>query len=148
MNNDTICEACRGTGFYGDNGSGIAGNREWQRCECAVGRSLPVTVAVREIEYQANVIANTRRLLHVAEIEERVARAIYEACPEIVAGEPIPWPALRPEARERYIERAREALALGRDSRCQTCGLVVRAAEPRCPTCSTSNPLYVAEPPR
>lgn len=29
-----VCENCGGTGFYGDNGSGIKGNREYVECEC------------------------------------------------------------------------------------------------------------------
>jgi len=29
------CEVCHDTGWYGDNGPGIKGNREYQRCECA-----------------------------------------------------------------------------------------------------------------
>jgi hypothetical protein len=28
------CEMCNNTGWYGDNGPGIAGNREYNRCEC------------------------------------------------------------------------------------------------------------------
>ncbi len=28
------CEECHDTGWYGDNGPGITGNREYQRCEC------------------------------------------------------------------------------------------------------------------
>lgn len=30
------CELCRGTGWYGDNGAGIEGNRECVPCECGV----------------------------------------------------------------------------------------------------------------
>lgn len=46
---------------------------------------------------------------------EPVARAIYEACPEIVAGEPVPWRALRPARREQLLARARAALAPEKD---------------------------------
>ena len=28
------CESCHDTGWYGDNGPGIKGNREYIRCEC------------------------------------------------------------------------------------------------------------------
>ena len=28
------CELCQDTGWYGDNGPGIKGNREYVRCEC------------------------------------------------------------------------------------------------------------------
>ena len=28
------CEQCQDTGWYGDNGPGIKGNREYIRCEC------------------------------------------------------------------------------------------------------------------
>jgi len=28
------CETCHDIGWYGDNGPGIKGNREYQRCEC------------------------------------------------------------------------------------------------------------------
>lgn len=28
------CEQCRDTGWYGDNGPGIRGNREYVPCEC------------------------------------------------------------------------------------------------------------------
>jgi predicted Zn-ribbon and HTH transcriptional regulator len=28
------CEDCNGTGWYGDNGPGIAGNNEYRKCEC------------------------------------------------------------------------------------------------------------------
>ena len=28
------CDQCRDTGWYGDNGPGIMGNREYIRCEC------------------------------------------------------------------------------------------------------------------
>ena len=28
------CELCYDTGWYGDNGPGIKGNKEYQRCEC------------------------------------------------------------------------------------------------------------------
>jgi len=28
------CKLCRDTGWYGDNGPGIKGNNEYQRCEC------------------------------------------------------------------------------------------------------------------
>jgi len=28
------CEQCHNTGWYGDNGPGIGGNREYVRCEC------------------------------------------------------------------------------------------------------------------
>jgi len=28
------CELCNDTGYYGDNGPGIKGNREYIRCEC------------------------------------------------------------------------------------------------------------------
>ena len=28
------CETCLGTGYYGDNGPGRKGNKEFQRCEC------------------------------------------------------------------------------------------------------------------
>ena len=28
------CQQCYGTGWYGDNGPGIKGNREYIRCEC------------------------------------------------------------------------------------------------------------------
>ena len=28
------CETCQDTGWYGDNGPGIKGNNEYQRCEC------------------------------------------------------------------------------------------------------------------
>lgn len=31
---DPHCEFCRGTGYYGDNGPGRKGNREFQLCEC------------------------------------------------------------------------------------------------------------------
>lgn len=33
------CEDCKGTGWYGDNGPGIKGNEEYNKCECAVGVS-------------------------------------------------------------------------------------------------------------
>jgi len=28
------CEKCHGSGFYGDNGPGRKGNREYTRCDC------------------------------------------------------------------------------------------------------------------
>ena len=31
---DKKCELCQDTGWYGDNGPGIRGNREYQPCEC------------------------------------------------------------------------------------------------------------------
>jgi hypothetical protein len=31
------CEDCEGTGWYGDNGSGIIGNSEFVRCDCGTG---------------------------------------------------------------------------------------------------------------
>jgi hypothetical protein len=34
------CEVCDGTGFYGDNGPGVRGNREYQPCDqCRGGRN-------------------------------------------------------------------------------------------------------------
>ena len=33
-----MCEQCKDTGWYGDNGPGIKGNREYIPCEC---RSKP-----------------------------------------------------------------------------------------------------------
>lgn len=37
------CPECRGTGWYGDNGPGIAGNREYVRCDCCLReKRLPV----------------------------------------------------------------------------------------------------------
>lgn len=44
-----MCELCLNTGFYGDSGPGIQGNREYQECECrepndtakAMGVTLP-----------------------------------------------------------------------------------------------------------
>jgi len=35
---------CNGTGYYGDNGPGQAGNREYQHCEC---RSPPMQIKAR-----------------------------------------------------------------------------------------------------
>jgi hypothetical protein len=31
------CDDCEGTGWYGDNGSGIIGNSEFVRCDCGTG---------------------------------------------------------------------------------------------------------------
>ncbi len=33
------CEACAGTGWYGDNGPGIRGNSEYVRCDCGTGEN-------------------------------------------------------------------------------------------------------------
>lgn len=44
----TPCEACGGTGFYGDNGPGICGNGEWVRCEC--GTAVKCTIGWHRIE--------------------------------------------------------------------------------------------------
>ena len=46
------CEMCNGTGWYGDNGPGIKGNREYHECECRYetktdSKSLGVTVPTR-----------------------------------------------------------------------------------------------------
>jgi hypothetical protein len=39
-NRNDYCDLCRDTGFYGDNGAGMRGNREYQPCECdAASRS-------------------------------------------------------------------------------------------------------------
>jgi len=35
------CEQCRDTGYYGDNGPGIKGNREYIRCECKTNSITP-----------------------------------------------------------------------------------------------------------
>jgi len=32
------CDQCHDTGWYGDNGPGIKGNREYCPCECRLGR--------------------------------------------------------------------------------------------------------------
>ena len=34
MEGNKMCELCKGTGWYGDNGPGIKGNREYIPCEC------------------------------------------------------------------------------------------------------------------
>lgn len=31
-----ICDLCKDTGWYGDNGPGIKGNDEYQKCECRI----------------------------------------------------------------------------------------------------------------
>ena len=33
-NDGEKCEACNDTGWYGDNGPGISGNREYHECDC------------------------------------------------------------------------------------------------------------------
>ena len=33
MSKEIKCETCMDTGYYGDNGPGIKGNREYQRCD-------------------------------------------------------------------------------------------------------------------
>lgn len=49
------CELCHDTGWYGDNGPGIKGNREYIRCECKAilkytvrfsGQKTPVNSAI------------------------------------------------------------------------------------------------------
>ena len=35
------CELCNGTGWYGDNGPGIKGNREYVQCECGCEPKYP-----------------------------------------------------------------------------------------------------------
>jgi len=42
--NETQCGFCRGTGFYGDNGPGIAGNNEYHECDHC-GPPPPKTMA-------------------------------------------------------------------------------------------------------
>ncbi len=34
------CETCRDTGWYGDNGPGRRGNREYVPCDCEVGKQF------------------------------------------------------------------------------------------------------------
>jgi len=34
------CEECRGTGWYGDNGPGVIGNREFHRCDSCEGAGV------------------------------------------------------------------------------------------------------------
>lgn len=34
------CELCKGTGYYGDNGPGVRGNREYMNCEVCNPHSL------------------------------------------------------------------------------------------------------------
>lgn len=36
------CEVCYDTGWYGDNGPGIKGNREYQRCECKAETKIKI----------------------------------------------------------------------------------------------------------
>ncbi|MCK4821193.1 hypothetical protein KA005_35840 [bacterium] len=36
------CEECHDTGWYGDNGPGIKGNREYQRCECMAETKMKI----------------------------------------------------------------------------------------------------------
>jgi DnaJ-class molecular chaperone len=36
------CEDCRDTGWYGDLGPGIRGNREYQRCECMAPTKMKI----------------------------------------------------------------------------------------------------------
>jgi len=42
-----MCEICKGTGWYGDNGPGIKGNREYLPCECR---------SVQREEYQKEIV--------------------------------------------------------------------------------------------
>ena len=38
------CDDCHDTGWYGDNGPGVIGNEEFQRCECGVSEKCSVGV--------------------------------------------------------------------------------------------------------
>jgi len=52
-----MCELCKNTGWYGDNGPGIKGNREYLPCECrSVQRDLLWLLrAIRASQYLDNV---------------------------------------------------------------------------------------------
>jgi len=58
MSDKLICEACHGTGYYGDNGPGIKGNREYQPCDQCDARGF----VVRD-DKQTDILANLAALI-------------------------------------------------------------------------------------
>ena len=55
------CETCHDTGWYGDNGPGIKGNNEYQRCEC-----------MAETKVKICPMCDGRGVLYPEEIEEEI----------------------------------------------------------------------------
>lgn len=67
-----LCELCRGSGYYGDNGPGIKGNREYVRCEC---QCPPKEVSLTQQLSLANAeIARLKEELNSAQIIAQVAQ--------------------------------------------------------------------------
>jgi hypothetical protein len=94
---DKECEACRGLGFYGDNGPGIKANREWQPCDqCDLGESKPVKVALAHIEsvhkahdqYTEVLTERLEVILRLAGKMERIRRECPVKCGLLLCGIP------------------------------------------------------------
>lgn len=58
----TDCEDCNGTGWYGDNGPGIAGNAEYDVCECVDKRNV-LRLTEDAMAYYMNHSVKLERLL-------------------------------------------------------------------------------------
>ena len=68
------CEDCNDTGWYGDNGPGIKGNKEYGKCECPVGASP------KSDEYKKQVWREHENQLAAKDAEiRRLRQCIHQA---------------------------------------------------------------------
>lgn len=81
-----VCEQCEGTGYYGDNCAGIAGNREYVACECRGPQTEHSEVKLaRENQALAAQLAQAQQLIEMAHTHISTFGAISGAPEEIVS---------------------------------------------------------------
>jgi len=68
MEVNKMCELCKNTGWYGDNGPGIKGNREYIPCECRSIWREAMDNATRDLLWLIYVIRASRYLDYVRSI--------------------------------------------------------------------------------
>lgn len=92
------CETCKDTGWYGDNGPGIKGNREYVPCECQAGKIKQTYIdppykggtmnRFREIyDEELNRTCEFSPLEHLILDAEFIRGFVYEVCKRVLADE-------------------------------------------------------------
>jgi len=76
-----LCELCNGAGFYGDNGPGQKGNREYVQCDCTKPKQM--TTPAPELkpagEWQEYIVLTSRRGTdHVIRLNTYLVRRIQD----------------------------------------------------------------------